>query len=156
MKVLLWCQCGSSSRSLSLSSVCLSWTHTNAHFHTNPPLTHASLALTSIMGGSLWSVSGCHELITGAGDGRLIALLRVCWLSAERYRIQSESFEDMWLVAKELVQRFDRHFASLGVKDFRNSFTGPVPLLEYFETVDHHFEVPCFPHCHKTDSWLPP
>ncbi|KAL0173032.1 hypothetical protein M9458_033343, partial [Cirrhinus mrigala] len=54
--------------------------------------------------------------------------------------IQSESFEDIWLVAKELVQRFDQHFASLGVKDFRNSFTGPIPLPEYFETVDHHFE----------------
>uniref|UniRef100_A0A8C1B452 Bardet-Biedl syndrome 9 n=1 Tax=Cyprinus carpio carpio TaxID=630221 RepID=A0A8C1B452_CYPCA len=61
--------------------------------------------------------------------------------ATERYRIQSESFEDIWLVAKELVQRFDRHFASLGVKDFRNSFTGPIPLPEFFETVDHHFEL---------------
>ncbi|XP_016375732.1 protein PTHB1 [Sinocyclocheilus rhinocerous] len=60
---------------------------------------------------------------------------------AERYRIQSESFEDIWLVAKELVQRFVRHFASLGAKDFQNSFTGPIPLPEYFETVDHHFEL---------------
>ncbi|XP_051576570.1 protein PTHB1 isoform X2 [Myxocyprinus asiaticus] len=61
--------------------------------------------------------------------------------TSQRYRIQSESFEDIWLVAKELVQRFDRHFASLGVNDFRNSFTGPVPLSEYFEMVDHHFEL---------------
>ncbi|XP_051999864.1 protein PTHB1 isoform X2 [Xyrauchen texanus] len=61
--------------------------------------------------------------------------------TSQRYRIQSESFEDIWLVAKELVQRFDQHFASLGVKDFRNSFTGPVPLSEYFEVVDHHFEL---------------
>uniref|UniRef100_A0AAR2LKP5 Bardet-Biedl syndrome 9 n=1 Tax=Pygocentrus nattereri TaxID=42514 RepID=A0AAR2LKP5_PYGNA len=61
--------------------------------------------------------------------------------TSQRYRIQSESFEDIWLVAKELVQRFDRHFAKLGVKDFRNSFSGPIPLAEYFETVDHHFEL---------------
>lgn len=77
------------------------------------------------------------------------AALSVCnvsvyQLSAERYRIQSESFEDIWLIAKELVQRFDQHFSSLGVKDFRNSFTGPVPLSEYFETVDHHFKVQFF------------
>lgn len=75
------------------------------------------------------------QLITGS---RVIVLASK---TSQRYRIQSESFEDMWLVAKELVQRFDRHFASLGVKDFRNSFTGPVPLPEYFETVDHHFEL---------------
>uniref|UniRef100_A0A6Q2Y139 Bardet-Biedl syndrome 9 n=1 Tax=Esox lucius TaxID=8010 RepID=A0A6Q2Y139_ESOLU len=60
---------------------------------------------------------------------------------SERYRIQSESFEDIWLVVKELVQRFDHHFARLGVKDFQNSFAGPIPLAEYFETVDHHFEL---------------
>ncbi|KAM9405600.1 protein PTHB1 isoform 5-T7 [Salvelinus alpinus] len=61
--------------------------------------------------------------------------------TSQRYRIQSESFEDIWLVVKELVQRFDRHFAKQGVKDFRNSFAGPIPLAEYFETVDHHFEL---------------
>uniref|UniRef100_A0AAY4A8T8 Bardet-Biedl syndrome 9 n=1 Tax=Denticeps clupeoides TaxID=299321 RepID=A0AAY4A8T8_9TELE len=61
--------------------------------------------------------------------------------TSQRYRIQSESFEDIWLVAKELVQRFELHFAKMGVKDFRNSFAGPIPLSEYFETVDHHFEL---------------
>uniref|UniRef100_A0A8C1XR05 Protein PTHB1-like n=1 Tax=Cyprinus carpio TaxID=7962 RepID=A0A8C1XR05_CYPCA len=75
------------------------------------------------------------QLITGS---RVIVLASK---TSQRYRIQSESFEDIWLVAKELVQRFDQHFASLGVKDFRNSFTGPIPLPEFFETVDHHFEL---------------
>ena len=60
---------------------------------------------------------------------------------SERYRIQSDSFEDMWLVVKELVQRFDQHFAKLGVKDFKKSFSGPLPLQEYFLSVDHHFQV---------------
>ncbi|XP_062843657.1 protein PTHB1 [Trichomycterus rosablanca] len=61
--------------------------------------------------------------------------------TSQRYRIQTESFEDIWLVAKELVQRFEQHFAKHGVKDFRNSFSGPIPLTEYFEIVDQHFEL---------------
>ncbi|XP_029929020.1 protein PTHB1 isoform X2 [Myripristis murdjan] len=61
--------------------------------------------------------------------------------TSQRYRIQSDSFEDMWLVVKELVQRFERHFAKQGVKDFRNSFSGPLPLQEYFLSVDHHFQL---------------
>ncbi|XP_027142676.1 protein PTHB1 isoform X2 [Larimichthys crocea] len=61
--------------------------------------------------------------------------------TSQRYRIQSDSFEDMWLVVKELVQRFDRHFTKLGVKDFKKSFSGPLPLQEYFLSVDHHFQL---------------
>ncbi|KAI1885592.1 hypothetical protein AGOR_G00205400 [Albula goreensis] len=75
---------------------------------------------------------------------QLIAGAKVTVLASktsQRYRIQSETFEDIWLVAKELVQRFDRHFTKQGVKDFRNSFSGPLPLTEYFQAVDHHFEL---------------
>ncbi|XP_040900630.1 protein PTHB1 [Toxotes jaculatrix] len=61
--------------------------------------------------------------------------------TSQRYRIQSDSFEDMWLVVKELVQRFDQHFSKLGVKDFKKSFSGPLPLQEYFLSVDHHFQL---------------
>lgn len=61
--------------------------------------------------------------------------------SSQRYRIQSENFEDMWLVAKELVARLDGHFAKEGVKDFHSSFAGPIPLPDYFEIVDQHFEL---------------
>uniref|UniRef100_A0A671VMP5 Bardet-Biedl syndrome 9 n=1 Tax=Sparus aurata TaxID=8175 RepID=A0A671VMP5_SPAAU len=61
--------------------------------------------------------------------------------TSQRYRIQSDSFEDMWLVVKELVRRFDRHFSKLGVKDFKKSFSGPLPLQEYFLSVDHHFQL---------------
>ncbi|XP_038548136.1 protein PTHB1-like, partial [Micropterus salmoides] len=61
--------------------------------------------------------------------------------TSQRYRIQSDSFEDMWLVVKELVQRFDRHFSKLGVKDFKKSFSGPLPLQEYFLSLDHHFQL---------------
>nr|XP_046254883.1 protein PTHB1 isoform X2 [Scatophagus argus] len=61
--------------------------------------------------------------------------------TSQRYRIQSDSFEDMWLVVKELIMRFDRHFSKLGVKDFKKSFSGPLPLQEYFLSVDHHFQL---------------
>lgn len=61
--------------------------------------------------------------------------------TSQRYRIQSDSFEDMWLVVKELVQRCDQHFSKLGVKDFRKNFSGPAPLQEYFLSIDHHFQL---------------
>ncbi|XP_028280994.1 protein PTHB1 [Parambassis ranga] len=61
--------------------------------------------------------------------------------TSQRYRIQSDTFGDMWLVVKELVQRFDQHFSKLGVKDFKKSFSGPLPLQEYFLSVDHHFQL---------------
>ncbi|XP_028326982.1 protein PTHB1 isoform X2 [Gouania willdenowi] len=61
--------------------------------------------------------------------------------TSQRYRIQSDSFENMWLVVKELVQRFDQHFSKLGIKDFKKSFSGPMPLQEYFLAVDHHFQL---------------
>lgn len=61
--------------------------------------------------------------------------------TSQRYRIQSDTFEDMWLITKELIQRCDQHFTKLGVKDFRKSFTGPIPLQDYFLAVDHHFQL---------------
>ncbi|XP_047217820.1 protein PTHB1 isoform X2 [Girardinichthys multiradiatus] len=61
--------------------------------------------------------------------------------TSQRYRIQSDSFEDMWLVVKELVQRFDQHFSKLEIKDFKKSFSGPMPLQEYFLSVDNHFQL---------------
>ncbi|CAJ1063068.1 protein PTHB1 [Xyrichtys novacula] len=61
--------------------------------------------------------------------------------TSQRYRLQSDSFEDIWLVVKELIRRFDDHFHKLGVKDFKKSFSGPVPLQDYFLSVDHHFQL---------------
>ncbi|XP_065814165.1 protein PTHB1 isoform X1 [Labrus bergylta] len=61
--------------------------------------------------------------------------------TSQRYRLQSDTFEDIWLVVKELVQRFDKHFHKLGVKDFKKSFSGPLPLQDYFLSVDQHFQL---------------
>ncbi|MGH0128455.1 UNVERIFIED_CONTAM: hypothetical protein FKN15_009244 [Acipenser sinensis] len=41
----------------------------------------------------------------------------------------------------ELNTRFEKHFAKQGAKDFRCSFAGPIPLQEYFEKIDRHFEL---------------
>lgn len=59
----------------------------------------------------------------------------------ERYRIQSEQFEDLWLITNELIIRLKEYFEKQGIKDFSCSFSGSVPLQEYFELIDHHFEV---------------
>ncbi|KAK7157146.1 hypothetical protein R3I93_008577 [Phoxinus phoxinus] len=75
------------------------------------------------------------QFITGS---RVIVLASK---TSQRYRIQSESFEDMWLVVKDLLQGLQRHCVSLGVSDFQNSFSGPVPLTEYFHTLDQHFQL---------------
>ncbi|KAM5157169.1 protein PTHB1 [Mantella aurantiaca] len=61
--------------------------------------------------------------------------------TSQRYRIQSELFEDLWLIAKELILRFEEYFLKQGIKDFTCSFSGPVPLQEYFDLIDQHFEL---------------
>uniref|UniRef100_A0A8C6DXM5 Bardet-Biedl syndrome 9 n=1 Tax=Moschus moschiferus TaxID=68415 RepID=A0A8C6DXM5_MOSMO len=62
-------------------------------------------------------------------------------LFPERYRIQSEQFEDLWLITNELIIRLQEYFEKQGIKDFTCSFSGSVPLQEYFELIDHHFEL---------------
>lgn len=59
----------------------------------------------------------------------------------ERYRIQSEQFEDLWLITNELIIRLQEYFEKQGSKDFACSFSGSMPLQEYFALIDHHFEV---------------
>ncbi|XP_031552881.1 protein PTHB1-like [Actinia tenebrosa] len=61
--------------------------------------------------------------------------------TSQRYRIQCDAFEGMWLVLYELVKRLEAHYKK--IRDnvaFRASFMGPLPLQEYYELVDAHFE----------------
>ena len=60
---------------------------------------------------------------------------------AERYRLQCDEFDAMWLLLNELVNRLYAHFSSYGQKDFSVSYDGPLPLQEYFDVLDVHFEV---------------
>ncbi|XP_011805523.1 PREDICTED: protein PTHB1 isoform X4 [Colobus angolensis palliatus] len=61
--------------------------------------------------------------------------------TSQRYRIQSEQFEDLWLITNELILHLQEYFEKQGVKDFACSFSGSMPLQEYFELIDHHFEL---------------
>nr|XP_060637613.1 protein PTHB1 isoform X2 [Anolis sagrei ordinatus] len=75
---------------------------------------------------------------------QLIAGSRVTLLASktsQRYRIQSDYLEDLWLITKELTLRLEEHFRKQNCKDFACSFSGPIPLQEYFEIIDHHFEL---------------
>ena len=59
----------------------------------------------------------------------------------ERYRLQCDRLEAMWIPLKELVSRLKQHFNRGKYGDFRVSFDGSLPLQEYYELVDAHFEV---------------
>ncbi|XP_075127200.1 protein PTHB1 isoform X2 [Leptodactylus fuscus] len=61
--------------------------------------------------------------------------------TSQRYRIQSEKFEDLWLITKEFIICFEEYFLKQGIKDCTCSFSGPIPLQEYFELIDQHFEL---------------
>ncbi|XP_060051796.1 protein PTHB1 isoform X2 [Erinaceus europaeus] len=61
--------------------------------------------------------------------------------TSQRYRIQSEQFEDLWLITNELIIQLQEYFEKQGIRDFACSFSGSMPLQEYFELIDHHFEL---------------
>ncbi|XP_043544707.1 protein PTHB1 isoform X4 [Chiloscyllium plagiosum] len=61
--------------------------------------------------------------------------------TSSRYRIQCDQFEDLWLITKELIQRLEEYFVREEAKDFRCMFPGPLPLQEYFQLIDRHFEL---------------
>uniref|UniRef100_A0A8C3KWV4 Bardet-Biedl syndrome 9 n=1 Tax=Chrysolophus pictus TaxID=9089 RepID=A0A8C3KWV4_CHRPC len=61
--------------------------------------------------------------------------------TSQRYRIQSDQLEDLWLITKELTLRLEEHFKKQNCKDFACTFSGSVPLQEYFELIDRHFEL---------------
>ncbi|KAL2307706.1 hypothetical protein Nmel_000681, partial [Mimus melanotis] len=61
--------------------------------------------------------------------------------TSQRYRIQSDQLEDLWLVTKELIYRLEEHFKKQNCKDFACTFSGSIPLQEYFELIDRHFEL---------------
>ncbi|NXN17985.1 PTHB1 protein, partial [Indicator maculatus] len=61
--------------------------------------------------------------------------------TSQRYRIQSDHLEDLWLITKELTLRLEEHFKKQNCKDFGCTFSGSIPLQEYFELIDQHFEL---------------
>ncbi|XP_064646409.1 protein PTHB1-like [Lineus longissimus] len=61
--------------------------------------------------------------------------------TSQRYRLQCDSFEPMWLLANELVNRLSGYFKGKNQDGFQASFSGALPLHEYFEVLEQHFEV---------------
>lgn len=47
----------------------------------------------------------------------------------------------MWIPLQELIKRLNKHFNRGKIGDFRASFDGSLPMQEYFELIDMHFEV---------------
>ena len=78
----------------------------------------------------------CEYVFTNSG-----ILIHLFLPLTERYRLQCDVFEAMWLVMKEFIERVCIYQRNVGVKDFQVSFTGPLPLQEYFELIDTHVEV---------------
>ncbi|XP_068751344.1 protein PTHB1-like isoform X1 [Montipora capricornis] len=61
--------------------------------------------------------------------------------TSQRYRIQCDVFQGMWLILYELCKRLEAHYKkSKDSVPFRLSFMGPLPLQEYYELIDAHFE----------------
>lgn len=62
-----------------------------------------------------------------------------------RYRIQSDTFEAMWLVAQELCRRLVLYYAqaeasmSAAEGPFTITYDEPVPMEDFFEVIDAHF-----------------
>jgi len=59
----------------------------------------------------------------------------------ERYRIQCDRFEGMWLVTKELMNRLNSHYNKGKTGSFSMYYSSQLPLQEYFDLIDTHFEV---------------
>ncbi|XP_005112298.1 protein PTHB1 [Aplysia californica] len=72
------------------------------------------------------------------GGGPIVTMLAS--KTSQRYRLQSDRLESMWLPLRELVARLNNHFKKGSHSDFRVSFDGALPLQEYFELVDTHFD----------------
>ncbi|CAH1790036.1 unnamed protein product [Owenia fusiformis] len=71
--------------------------------------------------------------------GHLVTLLAS--KTSQRYRLQCDSFESIWLVVQDLVKRLTDYHASRRISDFKVSFSSNLPLQEFFEVVDQHFEL---------------
>ena len=86
-----------------------------------------------------------------AGSVNAVSIRYHCGLDATvlvsknsgRYRVQSSSFEGLWLLADELTRRLAHHHTApqqqtSGEEPFAVVFSEPLPLQEYFELIDDH------------------
>lgn len=62
-------------------------------------------------------------------------IIYVC-SSADRYRVQSDEIDHLWLVTQELVERLKQHHP-----DIQITLTDPPKLEEFVPFIDEHFKV---------------
>lgn len=55
-----------------------------------------------------------------------------------RYRIQSNELEALWLITDELCYRLQN---GPNIENLEITYTEPLPLADFFESIDHHFSV---------------
>jgi len=61
--------------------------------------------------------------------------------TSNRYRLQCDLFEGLWPIVDEQIKRLKSHFSTKKEgSPFKASFSGPLPLNEYYELIDGHFE----------------
>jgi len=95
--------------------------------------------LTALFADVLRSPGGSHD--SASAMPNVIGLHYACGpdvaillsKNAGRYRIQSASFEALWLVARELVSRLRASLPGVAVQ-----FNEPLPLQEFFDLIDAH------------------
>lgn len=68
------------------------------------------------------------------GNGPVVTMLAS--KTSQRYRLQADTFDALWLLTKELVSRLESSYGS----SFQASFTSQLPLSDFFEVLDGHFE----------------
>ena len=62
--------------------------------------------------------------------------------SSNRYRLQSESFESLWLITQEFFSRINSHFKSH--KDFSIAYQDNLPIEEYKQIIEKHLQLRSF------------
>ena len=67
--------------------------------------------------------------------------------TSNRYRLQSESFESLWLVTQEFFTRLNSHFKNQ--KDFSVAYQDNLPLEEYKEIIEKHLQLRAFSERYK-------
>ncbi|KAL4217063.1 Protein PTHB1 [Mactra antiquata] len=60
--------------------------------------------------------------------------------TSNRYRLQCDLFEGLWYVTRDLAARLNSHFNKGTTSGFSLYFSGQVPLNDYFDIIENHFE----------------
>uniref|UniRef100_A0A8C4WWA7 Uncharacterized protein n=1 Tax=Eptatretus burgeri TaxID=7764 RepID=A0A8C4WWA7_EPTBU len=129
-----------SSFSLPLLLVCQAVLATNSTgnkitIDTNKPSVHLGSLFEEFVKGDEGELA--NAISFQLPDGSSVTVLAS--KTSQRYRVQSVQFENLCLITMELYQRLGNHFHKRGIMDFTCSFTGPLPLDDYFKIIDIHF-----------------